>query len=189
MCAAHCCLISTPARGRTLNSEKAQCPHVRLSVRSFACNHGSARPAPATAGAGLRWGGVGERFSRVRRGNEGRTPSSPAPRQSRAGAPPEPGLSPSQSRHQRSRNGGPRAPAAPEPRPVSPAEPRSGQVWGAGCKTPSALVRTRPPTPSLTPLLSRDRSLGLGALVPWVPGVWAPREGVDWGTWICCEGT
>lgn len=120
VCAAHCCLISPPARVRTLNSGKAGCPHVRLSVRPFACDHGLALPAPATAGAGLRRG-VGVRFSRVGRGDEGRTPCSPAQRKSRARAPREPGLSPSQSPHQRSQNSGPRAPAAPEPLPVSPA--------------------------------------------------------------------
>lgn len=121
VCAAHCCLISTPTRGRTLNSGKAQCPHVRLSVRSFACNHGLARPAPATAGAGLRWGEVGGRYSRGGRGDEGRTPSSPAPRQSRAGAPPEPCRSPAGARPQ----------PQPEPAPAEP-ERRTPRPGGAG---------------------------------------------------------
>lgn len=123
--AAHRFFLSPPVRGRTPNPGQAQRPHVRLSVHRFPCDHGSARPAPATAGAGLKQGGGFPESGGGTRGGPCPAPpragEEPEPRRSPTGAPPEPGLRPSQSRHQRNRNRGPCAPAAPEPRPVSPA--------------------------------------------------------------------
>lgn len=151
-----------------------------VSFHPFACDHGSARPAPATAGAGLRRGEV---FP-SREGDEGRTPSSPAPRRSRAGAPPEPGLSPSQSPHQRNRNGRPRAPAAPEPGPVSPAGATLKGSLGAWGVEPQA--RSPGPAPPPRPLLLRGGSLRPGGPLTSGPRSVVPAggwEGRGWGTW------
>lgn len=105
-------------------SGKAQCPLVHLSVHPFACDRGRRRAA-AVAGAGLRWGWG--RCPRVGRG-ERADPVQPRPAPEPSQSPAEPGRSPSRSR--RSPNSGPRARAAPEPQPVSPAG--TAEVWGAG---------------------------------------------------------
>lgn len=167
-CVAHCCLISPLAQGRTLNSGQAQRPHVRLSVYRFACDYGSTRPVPATAGAGLR---QGEIFP-SRGGDEGRTRSSPAPRRTK----PEPRRSPAeawprpQPEPARTRNGGPRAPAAPEPRPVSPAGAALRGSLGRGAQSPKCVRLDPPPA-------SRELEVwGQEAITPRVPGAWPPRE-------------
>ena len=167
-CAAHCCFISPPARGRTLNPGQAQRPHVHLSVYRFACDCGSTRPALATAGAGLR---RGEIFP-SREGGRGADPVQPRPAPSRAGAPPEPrgGWPQPQPEPARSRNGGPRVPAAPEPRPVSPAGAALRGSLGRWAQSPKRARLDPPPA-------SRELEVwGQEAITPRVPGAWPPRE-------------
>lgn len=140
----------------------------------------SARPAPAAAGAGLRRGeasAVG--------GGRGADPGRPRPTPEQSPIPAEPRRGrpqpqPDRSRHRRSRIGGPRAPAAPEPRPVSPAGAALRGSLGRGVQSRSALART-PPTRCKfgARRLPRQGSQERGPRGKGGAGLWG----------VCCEGT
>lgn len=140
------------------------------------------RPAPATAGAGLKEG----EGSPVGRGGEGRTPSSPAPRRSRA----EPRRSPASAPARAGTSGARAVDPAPGDAGARAGESRGSRAQGSlGLRDVEPQARpagTRPPSspPPARPPRYRAGSLGPGGPGAGGPRIWPPlgkREA--WGTW------
>lgn len=165
------------ARGRTPNPGQAQCPRVRLSVHPCAGDHRSVRPAPATAGAGLK---QGEGFPESRGGTRG----GPRPAPPRAGAEPEPRRSPASAPARAGTSGARAVDPAPGGAGARAGESRGSCAQGKfGARGVEPQTRSSGPAP-LPPQpapVTRAGSLGPGG-----PGARGPRnmaplgKGEDW---------